>query len=179
MGFEKRKEGQARAVAMAMARNLPVVVAGMCGWPRLIPAVSRDLGEALENPWGRVQSGIELVVLYRRTVHYGTPRTWPRVGGSVVKGKRHAISVLVCRFQPASTHGSGDDASVKITACRYGAAVYCLVLLSQTVILVAVEEKHNVQRRRWVSRAKMLEVHRAPHTSRWAGGKSHRGGGGS
>lgn len=98
--------------------DLPVVVAGMGGWPGLVPAISRDLGEALENSWRGVQNGIELVVLYRRPVH-DAPRIFlaesRRVGGgkgSETRNLNVGISTLAC----LDTWLGGDDASEEIRA---------------------------------------------------------------
>lgn len=105
-----------------MARDLPVVVAGMCGSPRLIPAVSRDLGEALENSWGRVESGIELVVLYRRPVHDCTEdlAEGRRVGG---ERQRDARSQRWSIDFSLLGHMARVTMRARGTAGRYGAAV--------------------------------------------------------
>lgn len=74
---------------------------------RLVPGVSGDLGDALDNADGGVEHRVELVFLKRRRLHgdeEGRRRDFFCWRGG--EGERHAISAFETRSQPTGTHGS-------------------------------------------------------------------------
>lgn len=49
--------------------HIPIIIARMREWGGLIPCVSGDLGETLEDPGRGIESRVELLILDSRPLH--------------------------------------------------------------------------------------------------------------